>query len=222
MPIASNIWTLEAGYVRGSEKWRNSHDIKFVGVGVGDPPAPDHAIVLSFTDWSQGQGFEGTFLETVTLRPIVYNEPLGGEEHPPIWQNIPHLVVDGETRYNGSHAGDPALPKDVTVFVKRTTQGGRPGKLFIRTLLYEGDVESIVAGAWQFSPGGTRFTAARFHTTVVENLSAWFQGGISATDYAFAVVHGKKRKPPNQANPPTSTIVTDYIAIRPTWNDSRR
>src|SRR5215475_3875238 len=99
MPTASNIWDMEAEYVRGAETWRNTISVARVGTLDDVPPGPTHAIVLAFTNFMQAQGFEGTFLENVTLRPVIYNEAPGGSEHPPVWQNNPHLVTDGEANY---------------------------------------------------------------------------------------------------------------------------
>lgn len=198
--------------------WANSiivNDTLGGGFTGGESP------VANFHDFCQGNTPNAGFVETITGY-AVYQTHIGetNVEHPPLFQNTYHDAGTHDTHYNGSPIGS-ALPKDVCVFAKLATSGGRSGKMFIRNLLEESDVDSAVSGIWEFSGGSTRFTVARFATLVSATMAAQLPGGSDIANHQWIIVHLQHTKV-GDTRPAVKTAVSSITAVKPVWNKAHR
>ena len=198
--------------------WANSFIVKKTG---GTTLSGAESVVTKIHDFFKGMTPNAGFIETLTGYNV-YQHHAGDAEidHPPQWQNTYHEAGTHDANFNGAPLGTP-LPKDVVVFAKLATSGGRSGKLFVRNLLEEGDVDSAVSGVWEFSAGSSRFTVARFATLVTGTIAANLVGGGDAGNHLISVAHLLEVSA-TDVRAPFSTGVTAVTAIRPTWNKAHR
>lgn len=198
--------------------WANSmhlFDVTHGGFTGGESP------IGNFHDFLQGCTPNAGFLETITGYEVFQtHEGEVNVTHPPIFQNTYHDAGTHDTHFNGSPIG-VALPKDVCVFAKLATTGGRSGKMFIRNLLEESDVDSAVSGTWEFSSGSTRFTVARFATLVSSTLAANFTGGSDVANHEWRVAHLLHTKT-GDTRAAYSTRISSCTAVKPVWNKAHR
>jgi hypothetical protein len=189
-------------------------------VGGGDLTSTSNAVV-QFHDFCIANTPDAGFIESISGYKV-FQRQIGSTnvEHPPIFTNTYHEAGTHDANYNGSPIGAP-LPKDVAVYAKCATSGGRSGKLFVRNLLEESDVDSAVSGTWEFTAGSTRFTVARFATVVTASLATCFVGGEHAADNLFVVAHLLLVKPTDTRSA-FFTPITSCTAIRPVWNRAHR
>lgn len=203
----------------GTETWTNGIYIKATDdTHLSDSDSP----VGAFHDFMVSNTSNDGFVESITGY-AVYQRKEGevNVEHPPIFQNNYHTSGARNAAYGGSGPhGDP-LPKDVVIYVKLGTSGGRSGKMFIRNNLWEAEVISLQGGVWQFHPEDDRFTQARFITTVDDNLAPFMTGGSAIADHQWVVPHLLFVKEVDTRAAYTS-VVASAAAIRPTWNRAHR
>lgn len=213
-----NATKLVAHLSYSGDTWSNSIIVHKIA---GGTLAGTEQVVGDWADWCLSTCPNAGFLETITGYEV-FQTHIGetNVEHPPVFQNTYHTGGSHDAHYNGSPIG-AALPKDVCVFAKFATSGGRSGKLFIRNLLEESDVDSAVSGQWEFSAGSTRFTVARFATNVTTFLSPDFVGGANASTAVIVVAHLLHTKA-TDTRAPFMTPVTGLTAVRPVWNRARR
>ena len=148
--------------VNGTEWQQTIHVNKTAGSPLSDNDPP----VADFHDFCRLNTPNAGFIESISgYRTFQRKIGETNVEHPPIFTNSYHESGQHDTAYNGAPLG-LALPKDVVVYAKCATSGGRSGKLFVRNLLEEGDVESVVSGTWGFNVNSSRFTVARFASVV--------------------------------------------------------
>jgi len=201
-----------------STTWTNSiivNDSTGTGFSGGESP------IANFRDFCKANTPDAGFVETINGYAVYQtHEGETNVEHPPLFSNTYHVAGTHDANYNGSPIGSP-LPKDVAVFAKCATSGGRSGKMFIRNLLEESDVDSAVSGVWEFSAGSTRFTVARFATVVSTTLAAQLTGGSDIANHQFVVVHLQHTKA-GDTRPAVKTTISSVTAIRPVWNKAHR
>lgn len=216
--LVPNVYLLVAKMSYSGSVW--SQTIHYHFSSGGTPDATSSAF-LAFGDFCLLQTPNAGFLETVSLYPV-YQRKIGetNVEHSPILQQSYHDAGQHDTAYNGSPIGAP-LPKDVCVFAKCATSGGRSGKLFIRNLLEESDVDSAVSGQWEFTAGSTRFTPTRFAATVTSTLAHNMPGGDNYSAEQFVVAHLLLVKEVDTRAAYT-TPITSITAVRPVWNRAHR
>lgn len=216
--LVPNVIHLVAHMSYSGDVWSNS--IYSLDTGGGSLSGGE-TIITNFRDFCIGNTPNAGFLETITGYPVYSHEQgdfLVG--HPPIFQNSYHTAGAHDATYNGAPIGSP-LPKDVCVFAKLNTSGGRSGKLFIRNLLEESDVDSAVSGIWEFSAGSSRFTTARYATHVANTIADNFVGGSDAANHEIVVVHLLVQRAGDPRSAYT-TGVSSSNAVRPVWNKARR
>jgi hypothetical protein len=184
-------------------------------------PDAESSCSANFADFCLANTPNAGFLESVSAY-YTYQTHEGetNVEHPPIFTNTLHTAGAHDAHYNGSPIG-AALPKDVCVYAKCATSGGRSGKLFIRNLLEESDVDSAVSGSWEFTSGSTRFTVARFATVVTTFLSPNLVGGSDFSSEQFVVAHLLHTKT-GDTRAAFTTPISAITAIRPVWNKAHR
>lgn len=213
-----NVFLLVAHMSANSTTWQQTIHVKQTeDTDLTDVAAP----IGLFHDFCRFNTPNAGFIESISGYRVF--QRIVGEtnvEHPPLFTNTYHESGLHDTAYNGSPIGNP-LPKDVVVYAKMTTSGGRSGKLFIRNLLEESDVDSAVSGVWEFTAGSTRFTVARYATAIDNSLADCFVGGTGFSDHQFVVAHLLLVKPGDTRDAFT-TPIADSIAIRPTWNRAHR
>lgn len=201
----------------GTEWQQTIHVKKTAGGSLTDSDPP----IADFHDFCRLNTPNSGFIESISgYRTFQRKIGETNVEHPPLFTNTYHEAGQHDTAYNGSPIGVP-LPKDVVVYAKCATSGGRSGKLFIRNLLEESDVESVLSGQWVFSAGSTRFTTARFTTVVSQTLAHHFTGGVSVADHQFVVAHLLLVRS-DDTRSAFATTIASCTAIRPTWNRAHR
>jgi len=202
----------------GGNEWTNQlivNDSTGGGFTGGESP------IAGFRDFCQGNTPNAGFLETITGYEVFQtHEGETNVEHPPVFQNTYHIAGTHDTHYNGAPIGLP-LPKDVCVFAKLACSGGRAGKMFIRNLLEESDVDSALSGVWEFSAGSTRFTVARFATLVGATLADQLPGGADIANHQWIVVHLQHTKS-GDTRPAVKGPISSITAVRPVWNKAHR
>jgi hypothetical protein len=221
MPQLLDTWRFEAELFCGTETFRNHQDVKWIGSGTAAPPMPSDAIYTAFQEWLLANYYPDVTLNTVFLREIWYKQgPPPHPEHPPVWTESVGLAGLANTTYGGAHNAN-YLPQEVCIFCKKTTSGGRSGKMFMRNILTEVDVQSTIGGVWAFSPG-----AGHFDPTVFNNTSNTLLGDFETLsgptgNWVLAVTH-LEGIPDTDTRTPFSTAQATLAAIRPTWNKSTR
>jgi hypothetical protein len=193
------------------------HVHKTAGGGLSDTSNA----LASFSSFCIDNTPNAGFLETISGYEV-FQRKIGetNVEHPPLFTKDYHASGLHDANYNGSPIG-AALPKDVCVFVKLGTSGGRSGKMFVRNLLEESDVDSAVSGTWEFSSGSTRFTVARFNTVVSNTLSPNLPAGSDFANEQFVVAHLLLVKS-GDTRSAYATNVSSVTALRPVWNRAHR
>jgi hypothetical protein len=216
--LVPDVYLLVAKMSYSGSVWSQTIHYHFSSGGVPDATS---SAFLSFGDFCLLNTPNAGFLETVSLYNVYQtHEGETNVEHPPILQQTYHDAGTHDTAYNGSPIG-AALPKDVCVYAKCATSGGRSGKLFIRNLLEESDVDSAVSGSWEFTAGSTRFTVARFAAVVTSTLAHEMPGGTNYSAEQFVVAHLLHTKT-GDTRAAYTTPITAVTAIRPVWNKAHR
>lgn len=217
--LVTGVTRLVATMLLNGQNWTNE-----LYLAHSEPFTPDDtwAVLPPIRDYYIGNISNNGFIEHITGYHV-YQRHAGetNVEHPPIFQKDYHTAGNRNAAYGASTPhGDP-LPKDVAIYVKLSTSGGRSGKQFLRCNLWEGEVISVEAGAWAFNEADDRFTTARFNTLVGTTLAQVMGGGTHVGDGQLVVPHllftqlGDTRTA-------FLTNVTGVHAIRPTWNKAHR
>jgi hypothetical protein len=219
--VLADTWDLEALFSVGGDLWKNSIEVKDTTTGVIAPVNPSDLIVAAWHDFLVKIHFPDTTLVSITARPVVQvvGPPSVGT-HFPLWETTYNDAGTGNVTWGGAHFGG-SLPKDVVIYAKRSTSGGRNGKSFFRNIITEADVQSSLSGTWTFTdhPGGWQTSV--FNTQVTTFLAPYFAGGGGAGTLKFAVAHLLKL-PAGDARSPFSTVETGMTAVRPAWNRAHR
>jgi hypothetical protein len=206
----------------GTDVWRNSIDIRFVGTGEATAPTPSASIVTAFKNFMQEIHFPDTTLVELALRIVKQTRPdetTHGED-PPVWESALGLAGTGNTTFGGAHNAN-FLPKDAAIYCRKTTSGGRSGKMFLRNILTEMDVQAALSGGWQFADHAGGWQTSVFAAAVTANLVPFFAAATPAP-YAFAVAHLLHLTKAGDTRAPYSTSMTGLVAERPVWNRAHR
>jgi len=215
-------WKLEGTMLAGSEVFRNNIDIFYIPGVVDTPPATTAAIVTEYQNFLLQMFYSDVTLSTLTLRQIFgHVGPPSHLEHPPVWEIAVNLPGIGESTWGGAHDSH-YLPADVCVFLKKFTSGGRNGKMFLRNILTESDVDATLAGQWAFDPASTRFTVAKFATAFAATIGPYCSSSPPSGQHGFCVVHLARLSDPLDTRVPYSTVLTSMIPQRPVWNEAFR
>lgn len=217
------VWRAEMEMLAGSETHRNSIDILEKGYvsGDDDPPTGSESIFDDLTQFFVNVYYPDVTIISLTLREIWYHrDPAVPMEHPPLFQEPINLVGVGDTTFGGAHNSN-YLPADVCIYCKKTTLGGRNGKMFFRNILTEVDVQSGFAGIWAFSGGAGHFQESVWNTQVTDLLAPYFEGGDDTGPYAFGVTHLEGIKLAD-SRVPYPTTMTGLVLQRPVTNRAKR
>lgn len=181
----------------------------------------DDSAVANFRDFLRWNTPDTGFLESISGY-ATYQRKIGevNVEHPPFFTNEYHLAGEQLEHYVGS-APTLFLPKDVVVFCKLATSGGRSGKMFLRNLVYENDVGSVQSGIWEFDSSMGNFTTGRFDTVVAGTLADCMPGGSDFATEQFVVCHLLLVKS-TDTRAPFATNLASVTAVKPTWNKAHR
>lgn len=216
--LLADVFLLVAHMTAGGNSWAQTIHYHRTD---GSVPIGDESAITGFTDFCKRNTPNSGFVESVSGYRT-YQRHIGdlSVEHPPLFTNNLHVSGTHDANYNGAPLGAP-LPKDVCVFAKCGTSGGRAGKLFVRNLLEEQEVESVLSGKWVFSPGSSRFTTTRFSTVVTNSLAPVLPGGANYSAEQLVVAHLLHVKA-TDVRAPYFTPITTITAIRPVWNRADR
>lgn len=216
-----DTWRLELEMFCGTETFRCHQDIKWIGTGSAVPPSTGLAIINDIKDWFQAMWFPDVTLNNVFLRHIYrYTTPPPHVVHPPIWTITAALSGAADTTYGGGHFAG-FLPQQVCIYAQKSTTGGRKGKVFMRNILTEADVQSTIGGVWAFSPHPGGFQQTVFDSATLSTLGKGCVGGVDSVDYVFAVTH-LEHVAITDVRPIYSTPQLALTCVRPTWNDTSR
>jgi hypothetical protein len=219
--LFDTAWRIEALLFCGTEQFRNHMDIRSTTGIVTTPPGPTAAPVEDFINWVVANYYPDVTLNSVFLRQIYkYTTPPPHVDHPPVWETSPGTAGTADATYGGAHNAN-YLPQQACIFVKKVCTGGRNGKLFMRNILTEVDVQSTIGGDWAFSPGAGHFQTTVFNAAAVSLLGPAMHGGADATVYELCVTH-LEHTSPTDARPITTSPITVVEAVRPTWNRTQR
>lgn len=215
--LVTGVKHLVAHFSYSGSLWTTSlHCVPTSGaIGSGD------AIVTDFHDFAQGICPDLGFLEEIVAYDT-YQTHVGDTvfPHSPLFTNTYHDAGTFEANFNGAPLGSP-LPKDVCVFVKCATSGGRAGKMFLRNMLEEPTVDSAVSGSWEFTAGSSRFSPARFTTLVNSTLADNLSGGDDFANAQWVVAHLLHLKT-GDTRAAFATNITAFNAVKPVWNTAQR
>ncbi len=200
-PVA-DTWRVEFELFTGTETFRNNFDVKNIGATPTVPPGEADPVITALTNW-----ILANYFPAVTLNAI-------------FWEISSSATGSANTTYGGPQNSN-FLPQDVCIYVKKTTSGGRNGKLFMRNILTEVDVQSTLGGVWAFSPGAGHFDPAVFNAAAVSLLGSYLGGSHSPDGYTLAVTH-LEATAPTDSRPAFSTNCSVVTAVRPTWNKTKR
>lgn len=217
----TDTWRVEFELFTGTETFRNNFDVKQLSGFTDTPPGEADPVITALTDWILANYFPAVTLNAIFLRNIYkYTTPPPHVVHPPIWEISSSATGTANTTYGGAQNSN-FLPQDVCIYVKKTCGGGRNGKLFMRNILTEVDVQSTLGGQWAFSPGAGHFDPAVFNAAAVSLLGAYLNGGHSTDGYTLAVTH-LEATAPTDTRPAFSTNCQFVTCVRPTWNKTKR
>lgn len=216
-----NCWRLDAEMFTGSETFHNHFDVMGVGAHLTIAPLVTDAVVTAFEAWLIGVFFPDVTINTITLREILrYTTPPPHVDHPPLWTKIVNTIGTANILFGGAHFAG-FLPQQACIFVKKTTSGGRSGKMFMRNIITEADVQSTLGGTWVFSPHAGGFDPAVFDAFAASTLGPNLVGGSDAGNYELAVTH-LEHVAITDTRPITSTPCGSVLAVRPAWNKTSR
>lgn len=219
--ILPETWRLEAEMFCGTETFRNHQDIKWDGTGADVNPGPSAGIVSAWVSFLRAVYYSDVTINTVFLRNIFYKPGAPPHpDHPPIWTDSVAAAGEGETTFGGAHNSN-YLPQEVCIFCKKITSAGRNGKMFMRNILTEVDVQSTIGGVWAFSPGAGHFQTTVFDAAANTILGPYMTDAPSDPGWGFAVTHLEGIADADSRTP-YSTFMTGFQAIRPTWNKTQR
>jgi hypothetical protein len=217
----TDTWRVEFELFTGTETFRNNFDVRQLTGFTDTPPGEADPIITALTNWIIANYFPAVTLNAIFLRNIYkYTTPPPHVVHPPIWEISSSATGTANTTYGGPQNSN-FLPQDVCIYVKKTTSGGRNGKLFMRNILTEVDVQSTLGGVWAFSPGAGHFDPAVFNAAAVSLLGAYLGGSHSPDGYTLAVTH-LEATAPTDTRPAYSTNCSFVTCVRPTWNKTKR
>lgn len=221
MTLLANTWRLEAELFSGTETFRNHMDIRYGLTGAPVDPTPAEAIVTAFINWITANYYPDVTLNVVRGRRIsFYHTAPPHPDIPPMFELPLGTPGTANTTYGGAH-NTLYLPQEVCIYARKTTSGGRNGKMFLRNILTEVDVQSTLAGSWAFSPGAGHFDPAVFNATSDSILGPYMVGGAGVADYRFAVTH-LEHVPLTDTRDAFSTLMDNLHAVRPVWNRTSR
>lgn len=227
MPIVTDgtlyetAWRIEAELFCGTETFRNHMDIRSTTGLFTTPPAATNPAVEDYINFLTTVYFPDVTLNSVFLRNIYkYTTPPPHVNHSPIWETSPGTPGTGNTTFGGAHFSG-YLPQEVCIYCKKVCSGGRNGKLFMRNILTEADVQSAIGGFWAFSPHAGGFDPTVFNAAAASVMGPAMHGGADATVYELCVTH-LEHTDPVDLRPITTSAMTSFEAVRPTWNRSTR
>jgi hypothetical protein len=214
-------WILEAQMSVSGDTWRNSIGLSG-NDGAGEaPPATTDTIITAFKNFMLGIHFPDTTLDKLTLRPAIQHRgPTPGVETPPVWELAVGSTGTGNTTFGGAHFSG-FLPKDAAVFCKKATSGGRSGKMYLRNIITEADVQSNLDGRWTFADHAGGWQTSVFNALAVTDLGAYFTNPAGTGHWSFAVHHLMNVKA-TDTRVPYKTLMTGLTAVAPVWNTAHR
>lgn len=219
--ILPNAWQLEADLEVSGSKWKNTFSIGSDTTAGDTPPAVTAAIVTGFQAFISGAHYNDVTFDQIVLRSAIQRVGGGsGVEYPPIWTKAINAACTGNAVY-GAAQNSNYLPKDASLYVKKTTSGGRSGKNFMRNILTEVDVSSALSGEWSFSPGAGHFDPAVFNALVTSQIGSFLTDPPGTEHYFFVVLHLMNLKA-GDVRSAGRTLCTAMTAHAPTWNKSSR
>lgn len=214
-------WVLEADLEVSGSKWKNSQALTGIGAGVDNPPTTSDAIIVAWQQFIQAVHYNDVTLDQIVLRQAIQHVgTTPGVETPPVWTLPVNAACTGNATY-GSAQNSNYLPKDVVLFVKKGTTGGRSGKNFMRNILTEVDVASSLSGEWSFTPGAGHFDPAVFNAAVVAILAGYMTNPPGSGNYYLSVLHLMHVKT-GDTRLPYSTLMSSMLAEKPAWNKATR
>jgi len=221
MPQLEDTWRLEAEMFCGTETFRNHQDVKYVSTGTAIAPPDTADIVNAWVNFLRDIYFPDVTINTLFLREIWYKQGTPPHpEHPPIWTDALGLPGQGNLTFGGAHFAG-YLPQQVCIFCKKNASVGRAGKMFMRNVLTEADVQSTIGGVWAFSPHPGGFDPAVFNTAATTRLAGFMTSTPTSGNWSFAVTH-LEGIPNADLRTPYSSIMNGFTAVRPTWNKTSR
>jgi hypothetical protein len=216
-----DTWRVEFELFTGTETFRNNFDVRQLPGHTDTPPGQADPIITAMTNWIIANYYPDVTLNAIFLRNIYkYTTPPPHVIHPPIWEISSSATGTANTTYGGAHNAN-YLPQEACIYVRKSCSGGRNGKLFMRNILTEVDVQSTLGGAWAFSPGAGHFDPTVFNAAATSLLGSYLGGSASPDGYTLAVTH-LENTAPTDVRAAFSTNCNFVTAVRPTWNKTSR
>lgn len=203
----------------GVNKWRSSV-VLFDSSAV---PVDTDAIVTSMIDFWKRNLITTCHYDHTELRAWARgNQPFSTQAA--LWTSS-NLAGFGTKSSGGAYGaeGTEGLGKEVVASVKIDTTGPKPGRLFIRGLLDNGDAAAQAGGQWvELIPGPPNVTNTKFQLILGATIAPYF----GTANPGLRVVHFSiKEWNANAGNPlfsPFPSTVADMNYIGPTTNKATR
>lgn len=223
--LLDNCWKLEVEMSVSGSLWRNSIEVspKTGLTGVQPHPDPTASVVTAFINFMEAIHFPDTTIVQATLREEwqVLGTPVP-TIHPPLWVRSVGVTGTADVTFGGAHNA-AYLPKDAAIFAKKLTTGGKAGKMFLRNILSEADVQSALSGQWSFFNHAGGFQQSIFDAQAVTSLGPFCTGVPSGGgNYCFAIAHLMRLTAPGDTRAAYFTYVNSLVSQRPVWNKSQR
>lgn len=209
--VIDGAWTMKAKFTASGRAWTNSIDIMHGSADNVAPLATDD-IAVSFVNWLPPNTDPGTTIVEVQLF-----KKRAGKGQLPILETLPLWTIPlnepGTSQASYGDSGATTLMDFQVVAYCKRVAAGRPGRMFIRSLLREGDVTAAPGNVWIFNGGAGYITPASFHAQVAAHLSSHFGPITDVNAYYFAVVHIREDNlgaVVSQAIAPQTDLVLEY------------
>lgn len=206
-----NVCDLRCVFQAAGETWVNTYEVLDL-TGSGLYPGPGHSIVTHLITFAENNLSDAATL--VEIKEYIHRLGSGHlpiADEPPLW--VLPVNAGGQRDAAYGTAGNTDYMDIQQVALCRKLNNGRVGKLFMRCLLREGDVNVAGVGdRWQFNGGAGTVNPTSFAAQVTGNLASFLTAGAS-TDFKFCVPHYRKSDGSHSVN----TVDTFTLAY-PGWH----
>jgi hypothetical protein len=154
----------------------------------------------------------------------LYNWARGRQPYPdgePLWERVLDTAGGAHTAWGYlDELPLPAAGGEVVVRVDRLTSGGKPGRLFFRSIPRDIDITAVSGGRWTVDTGRP-ITDASLQSIVTGSAINEFFGGGSSGQQLTVVRYSKKTNTVNGIAPVTSMHFIDVTTNRQTRKNKR-
>lgn len=208
-----NVWNVVFEMSAASSVWHNTWQVTDL-TAADSPPLTTTPVINHLVTFMENHHVpEVTIVKAQLRNTPVGTGPLPLGEDIPIWELSINQIGKRDLTY-GVPTDATALDLRAVAYIRKVNRG-RVGKLFIRDLLVEGDIEAVAGGRWTFTGGTNTVNPTAFAAQVAADLADYLTAG-SATDYKLCVNHERAGS--------TATVidtVNDVILSAGSWHRRR-